>query len=157
MDTKRTNIVCVFLALLCTIMFFSGCSTESLNWNPQGDWMYELCRGYYISRSSSSSIALVKEQKIGYSYVVEEYVTCFCYNDDFIAVRKLVIPEHTMFEDIMKMDFSMAMYYLINTQNDDVLGPFSDKESFEIACSKQKTEILNEWIPTYPPPPGAKF
>ena len=88
MDTKRTNIVGVFLALLCTIMFFSGCSTESLNWNPQGDWMYELCRGYYISRSSSSSIALVKEQKIGYSYVVEEYVTCFCYNDDFIAVRK---------------------------------------------------------------------
>lgn len=94
---------------------------------------------------------------IGYSYVVEEYVACFSYNDNFIAVRKLDVPDHTMFEDIIMMDFNMAMYYLINAQNGEVLGPFPDKEAFETACAEQETGILGEWIPTYPAPTGANF
>ena len=57
----------------------------------------------------------------------------------------------------MELDFNLAMYYLVNVQNNDVIGPFPNKEAFETACANLKTGIFGEWIPTYPAPSGAKF
>ena len=156
MPLKRISCLCLTL-FVCICTLLSGCDLESLNWNPQGDWNYELCEDYHIFRVNSSTIELTKKDNGLYLIVVEEYITRFCYNDDYIAVRRLLIPQHAMFDDIMQMDFDQAKYYLINAHSGEVFGPFATQEEFETICSEQKTGSLGEWINTYPAPEGAKF
>ena len=148
----------IFSLCICLLMLLSGCDLKSLDWNPQGDWTYELCENYCIFRVNSSTIVLtVKEDDGRHSIVVNEYLTRFCYNDRFIAVRRLAVPEYAMFEDIMKMDFEQAVYYLIDAQCDEILGPFADKEAFDVACAEKQTGDLGAWIDTYPAPKDARF
>jgi len=135
-----------------------GCSScwfdlEDLNWNPQGDWDYELCHDYRIMRINSKTIELCVKGSISFSPVVDSYVTSFCYNENFIAVRRLDIGDRK----IEEIDFEEAEYYLIDAVNGSVFGPFAEEEAFQAVCEQQKAGLLGEWIDTYPAPEGARF
>ena len=147
----------VVSVLIFLTFFLCSCSPTCLNWNPQGDWDYELCHDYYIMRINSTEIALYIANGVSFSDVVDSYITSFCYNDDYIAVRRLKVGQDAMFEEIMDMDFEQAAFYLVNAQNHTVFGPILEKAEFDYVCKEQHVGQLGEWINTYPAPEGARY
>ena len=132
----------------------------SSNWNPRGDWELPLCNGYYIFRTSSRDICVVHERdnyKDLFENVIDAYITCFQYNSRYIAVRRLVVADRALLDDIQSVDTEAADYYLIDAETDTIYGPFAEKEDFERACKEQNVGDLGEWIPTVPAPEGAEF
>lgn len=136
----------------------SSCSLDDLNWNPQGDWDYELCHDYYIMRINKSTIDLCRKNGVSFLGIVDSYVTAFCYNADFIAIRRLEIePEDKSFDEITELDLEEADYYLVDARDGTVFGPYQEEDGFERVCQEQNVGDLGEWIDTYPDPKGAKY
>ena len=158
---KLAAFIFLFLFLSCFLMnsCFMDLSKLFGNWNPQGDWTYDLVGDYSIWRINSVTISLDKvNPNTGSAHVViGAYVTCFACNDHFIAVRKLDVPHGYSQEDILEMDFDQAQYFLVNVKNDQIYGPFSSEAEFQAQCDELNVGDLGNWIPTYPAPEGAMF
>ena len=88
---------------------------------------------------------------------LESYITSFAYNDRFIAVRQLDVPLEYSQEDILKMDFDQAKYFVVDITTDQVYGPYYSVEHFQIKCDELKVGSLCGWINTYPDPEGATY
>lgn len=148
----------LLLALLCT-----SCVRMLLmnsNWNPQGDWLLQTCGDYYILRTNSRNIIVGRahnEQADSFDIILESYITCFQYNSRYLAVRRLVVENRELLDDIQSLDTDAADYYLIDTETGEVYGSFVEKAEFEQACAEQSVGNLGEWIPTVPVPDGAQF
>lgn len=153
-------LVVLCLYLFCNCVFLSSCSADLSqlfgNWNPQGDWSYDLVGDYSIVRVNSSMICLDTE-RMSVGIVIDTYVTCFSYNDRFIAVRQLDIPDGYDQKDILQMDFDEAKYFIVDSQTDAVYGAFFTEEQFQAKCDELGVGALGEWIDTYPAPEGAIF
>lgn len=149
-------IVAIFLISIILVSCLY-CTIYSENWNPQGDWHYELDENYCINRINSTTITLSVKEGNHFSSVVDKYITCFCYNECFVAVRRLFLGDRDSFEDIMQMDFDQAQYYLVDLKNGNIFGPFEDERDFIDACKVQNVGVLGGWIDTYPTPRGAKY
>ena len=149
----RVVAIAVVAAVLGFLIFGSSCSLiMSSNWNPRGDWELPLCNGYYIFRTSSRDICVVHERdnyKDSFEDIIDSYITCFRYNSRYIAVRRLVVADRALLDDIQSVDTEAADYYLIDAETDTIYGPFAEKEDFERACKEQNVGDLGEWIPTY--------
>ena len=162
---KRMAVVVVLILYLCFNCFlFSSCSSWAWskvfgNWNPQGDWGYDLNEDYSIWRINSGTICLVKVNKDLHTGtdVVESYITSFAYNDRFIAARRLDVPDGYKQEDILQMDFDQAEYFIVDADTDMVYGPYSSGEDFQTKCDELKVGDLGSWIDTYPAPEGVKY
>ena len=157
----RVVAIVAVAAVLGFLIFGSSCSLiMSSNWNPRGDWELPLCNGYYIFRTSSRNICVVHERdnyKDLFENVIDDYITCFQYNSRYIAVRRLVVADRALLDDIQSVDTEAADYYLIDAETDTIYGPFAEKEDFERTCEEQNVGDLGEWIPTVPAPEGAEF
>lgn len=139
--------------ILCIVIIFllTSCGL--------GDWDYELPNGYSIWRINSQSIKLVKlENEYSAHTVVDRYVLEFCYNESYIGIKRLMIDENIPYEDvdIEAMDHSNPSYYLIDTQKDIVMGPYTEEE-YETQMIAQEVETMCDWIKTVPAPKGAKY
>lgn len=145
---------------IISLLLFSACSLDSLNWNPQGDWRFALCNDYYISRNNSSNILLgieVNKEVHVLNRIIGTYISEFCYNERYIAVKQLEKPTDEQLENIQALYQEAPDYYLVDTQTEAIYGPFAEKEDFERACKEQNVGDLGEWIPTVPAPEGAEF
>lgn len=158
--TSLIVLVCLVFSL-CFMMLSCSIDLSKLfgNWNPQGDWTYDLVGDYSIWRINSVTISLDKvNPNTGSAHVViDTYVTCFAYNDHFIAVRKLDVPHGYSQEDILKMDIDKAPYYIVEVSTDKIYGPFSSESDFKAQCDELNVGALGDWTPTYPAPEGAMF
>ena len=147
----RVVAIVAVAAVLGLLIFGSSCSLiMSSNWNPRGDWELPLCNGYYIFRTSSRDICVVHERdnyKDSFEDIIDSYITCFRYNSRYIAVRRLVVADRALLDDIQSVD----------AETDTIYGPFAEKEDFERTCEEQNVGDLGEWIPTVPAPEGAEF
>lgn len=151
--------------VIILIFLFSFCSNLiSCNWNARGDWSYNLPNGYKIMRVNSTDIVLVASDyclidEKGYltNTMVERYITCFCYNAYYVAVRRIDVSNDMSFEDIVNKDSDSALFYLVNTETNELNGPYSTLEDFENACMKFEIVDLCDWIDTYPAPEGAIY
>ena len=117
------------------------------------DWTYELPNDYKIFRLNTVDICIYNNNSI----VVEEYITCFAYNERFICARRLVLDDDKQYfhDDIMALDFDQAVYCIVDTQTNDVYDLLT-KENYEYLCTELKIENLCEWINTSPKPDGAR-
>ncbi len=161
---KSRKIICLLAFLLgfsCLMMNACSANLSELfgNWNLQGDWTFDLIGGYSIWRVSSVRLVLGRYNNMGLSLhaVIEPYVTCFAYNERFIAVRKLDVPNGYRQEDIFNMDFDQAEYFIVDSQTDEVYGPYGLYEAFDAQCVALGTGDLGNWIDTYPAPEGAIY
>ena len=158
----------LFLLLFTLCLFLSSCAVNPTVWlilsscdfNPTGDWIYNVSDDYAILRINGSTIQLGKQNPNYrvevYSTVVENYITCFCYNENFVAVRRLNVPGNIMKDEILEMDFEQAAYYLVDMTTDEIYGPFESADDFNTACADLNVTDLCDWIDTYPTPEGAK-
>ena len=58
------------------------------------------------------------------------------------------------FKTIEEMDKTNVSYYLVNTENDDIIGPYTSEE-YEAQIESLKIEKMCDWIKTVPKPKGA--
>ena len=166
---KLIAIIILSLFLVGNCFMLSSCSCDSVTdwvlsellegWNPTGDWEYDLIEDYSIWRINALDISLVKISDVGThaNPVIGSYITCFTFNNQFIAVRKLDVPEGYDQDDIFEMNFDEAKYFIVDTETDEVYGPYESAEDFESGCKEIQTGDLGEWIDTYPAPKGSDY
>jgi len=113
------------------------------------DWEYELPNNYFVLRLNTTSINIsIKDGKSSYSTIIETYVTCFAYNDRFVCARRLVLPENVRFYDeLIKLDFEEALYYIIDTNTGYVYESLTEKDYNE-KCKQLNIINLCDWIAT---------
>lgn len=152
--------ICLILLLQCLLLISCSGDLSDLfgNWNPRGDWEYVLSDEYSIIRINSANICLGRKNgELGFTTVIDSYVTCFAYNDQFVVLRQIAIPDGYLQDEILQLDFEQAQYFILDLHADVVHGPYSEKEDFSSQCSVLKIGELSGWIDTYPAPEGANF
>ena len=143
----------------------------STDFNPMGDWEYtDLPNGYYISRSNSSTIdvcihgrRIAMTDRNGSTNIrLGTYVSSFCSNDRYIAVRWIDLAgvetnDNGLYErETIRAHCDEAVWYLIDTTDDALYGPYETQTAFAAACVEHSVGALGPWIDTYPRPEGAK-
>ena len=156
--TRRRNIIVLICCLFISIcLSFCSCKIES----PTGDWSYDLPNEYSIQRLNPRQIVLVSSRGIridGQNAVthnrIESYITSFCTDGKYVAVRH-VNPSEVDFENYSGNTFDKAAYFLVDTSNDELYGPFDTLDDFNNCCELIGVGQLSQWIDTYPMPNGA--
>lgn len=139
--------------LWITIFFIIGAIVVYFITSPKVEkWTYELPNNYAIKKTSSTEVVLGKyiddlfevkqdDKQIG----VEDYIAEFSYSENYVSLKCL---EPT--NDNVKVKF-----YIIDTKNDNIYGPYQDEETYNAVSEKIVEEELNDWIETIEMPIGA--
>lgn len=77
--------------------------------------------------------------------LIYTYISAICNNERYIAVR-WTSPEEIDFDRIREHDFSTAKYYLIDSTNDALYGPFDTEADFLQQCEELSIGNLSAWI-----------
>ena len=121
------------------------------------DWIYdELPNEYEIWRLNSVDIHLIKRDGESTRIRVDQHITKFCSNDVYIGIERLPVDDSitNASECIEKMNNSTPEYFLVDTVNDVVMGPYT-AEAYEKQVKDLGIEGLGDWIATVPRPEGA--
>lgn len=122
------------------------------------DWIYdELPNGYEIAHINSQDIELLKEEDGLHIPKIDRYIKEFCYNDTYIGVKRLMIDESIPYESVKieEFDQSNLSYYLVDTADDNIMGPYTDEE-YEAKINELDIQDMCDWIKTVPRPQGAE-
>lgn len=139
------------LVLLCVVMlclFLSGCTSLLLSFGGSGDWDFALPNGYEIIRINGYDIILGREMtESSSSYVIERYIVAFSYADSHVGICRLPIPEGTELQDIKQSlenaQSSDYLYYIVQTETDSILGPYTFEAYSDECRSLDKPELLH--------------
>ncbi len=89
--------------------------------------------------------------------VLGPYITEFCSNDSYIGIKRLVIDEVSYSDvDVNEMDKSNAAYYIVDTRDGAVMGPYT-AEQYAMHLEQLHVGEMSDWIQTVPTPDGAVF
>jgi len=110
-------------------------------------WTYDLPNDYKVWKKSNQSVVLGYERNGDFETQIDEYIAQFQYNDNFIGLKTLVLEGEA----------AIVRYYLINTVDKEVRGPYFDEESYLAVVGVWSEDVLGEWITTTETPDGAKF
>ena len=143
-------IIAILIALLIAILMLAFSQAFQ-------DWTYDkLPNGYEIWRINSEDISLLKTDGDSSDLRIDRYILEFCYNDSYIGIKRLMIDENLPYQEahIEDMDPSNFSYYLVDTVNDVVMGPYTAEE-YENQIEALKIDTMCDWIKTVPKPEGA--
>lgn len=143
----------VWLKVTITALVISlSLSACSLNWwvgDGRGDWTLNLDKGYAISRINSNEILLVHKENpndCGGSIVLPNYyIISYQLHEQYICLEGI----HTQNISISKNELNdmVLSYYLVDTTNDKVIGPFESYNDFVEYSSSLTLEIVKDgWI-----------
>jgi hypothetical protein len=140
--------------LLITILFIIGLVFVYFITNPKVEkWTYDLLpNNYVIKKTSSTNVVLGKyidglfevkeaDKQIG----IEDYIAEFKYGEKYIALKCLEPDD----------DSVLVKFYIIDSENDNIYGPYQDEETYNAVADKIIDEELNDWIKTITMPDGA--
>lgn len=145
-------IIAILIALLMAILLLAFSQAFQ-------DWTYDkLPNGYEIWRINSEDISLIKTDGDSSDLRIDRYILEFCYNDSYIGIKRLMIDENLPYQEahIEDMDASNPSYYLVDTVNDVVMGPYTAEE-YENQIKALKIDTMCDWIKTVPMPEGAHY
>lgn len=145
-------IIAILIALLTAILMLAFSQAFQ-------DWTYDkLPNGYEIWRINSEDISLIKTDGDSSDLRIDRYILEFCYNDSYIGIKRLMIDENLPYQEahIEDMDASNPSYYLVDTVNDVVMGPYTAEE-YENQIIALKIDTMCDWIKTVPMPEGAHY
>lgn len=160
---KGSRGLCRIVFLLCSVLIVMGCASCV----GRGDWEYDLPNGYTIWHVNARKIILGKYQTTySVSYVIDNYIRAFQYNDCFVGVQGVVheataeesphsdTPVHYIDAVEEKRPSYTLVYYLVDTETETTYGPYDESE-YEAKCEELSITDLGEWIQTKPMPEGA--
>ncbi len=138
------------IAMLVLTLFLSSCSAEWWLGDGRGDWYLELINGYCIDKVNSKEIVILnKKNPVGQRFVVPNYfVTAYQLHEPYICLEGIQTQKLPISED--ELNARVLSYYLIDTTNDEVMGPYESCDAFAEHCSSLALEIDDEWIEPKP-------
>lgn len=109
-------------------------------------WIYEdLPNDYVIEKKSEIDMVIGKKendkiitQKEDKKIGIDDYIAEFRYGDNYIALKCLV----------PKDDSIQVKFYIIDSKNENIYGPYYDEETYNEVSLKIVDEELNDWIKT---------
>lgn len=109
-------------------------------------WTYEkLPNDYVIEKKSETDMVIGKKennkiitQKEGKKIGIEEYIAEFSYGENYIALKCL--------NPNQKENTVEVRFYIIDSQNEDIYGPYDLESTYLEVKEKIVTEELNDWI-----------
>lgn len=117
-------------------------------------WTYDnLPNNYAIKKTSNTQVVLGKyindlfelEEDNNKQIGIEDYIAEFAYGDTYIALKCLETKENSIH----------LKYYIIDSENNHIYGPYYDEETYEAVKEKIVEEELSDWIETIEKPDGA--
>lgn len=145
------NKLIALIGILILIVILTSCGA---GWQ---DWEYDhLPNDYEIWRINSEDIVLMKN-KGSTERVINRYILEFCYNDSYIGIKKIMVDENIPYHEVYieELDATNPSYFLVDTVNDTVMGPYTSEE-YTIKIKDLEIESMCDWIKTVPKPQGAK-
>ena len=111
-------------------------------------WTYEdLPNDYVIEKKSETDMVIGKKesnkiitQKDDKKIGIEEYIAEFSYGENYIALKCL--------NPNQKQNTVEVRFYIIDSQNEDIYGPYDLESTYLEVKEKIVTEELNDWINT---------
>lgn len=109
-------------------------------------WTYEdLPNDYVIEKKSETEMVIGKKennkiitQKEDKKIGIEEYIAEFSYGENYIALKCL--------NPNQKENTVEVRFYIIDSQNEDIYGPYDLESTYLEVKEKIVTEELNDWI-----------
>ncbi|MBO4298462.1 MAG: DUF3997 domain-containing protein, partial [Clostridia bacterium] len=80
---------------------------------------------------------------------IDAYISAFCYDERYVCVKQL--ESRT---DSASMNDGAAVFYVIDTLEDSVFGPYTD-DTLATKMKELNSTLPGEWIKTVPRPQGA--
>lgn len=134
----------IFLMIACPYVHFFYSTGSQVNNN---DWSYKLYYNYEIWHINSDTIVLGKiKSPHSLSYVVDSYISAFCYNDTYVVVETLPNGKEGENHD----------YYIIKMDQDEVYGPYNTT-TLNQEINNHDIGELCDWISTAERPKEASF
>ena len=151
--------VSIFLVIVFIFTFFLNSCSFNYEDNSEnskiknGDWAYKLPNEYEIWHINSRSIVCGKKKTTNsINTLIGGFISAFCYNKNIVVLQQVDVPT-----DISEpIDTSKPVYYIIDTINDKLYGPFTADE-YEDKINEFKTNGLTDWIYTVPTPEGVVY
>ena len=95
----------------------------------------------------------VEDSVIKSHIIIENYITEFCYNNRWIAVKRVDIPEQVIqSRNLKNVNLDDVEYYLLDTYNNKLKSHMNEEE-FKNYIKEKEIKDLCEWIPTFPANP----
>jgi hypothetical protein len=136
------------IVILVFALLFSGCSAEWWAGDGRGDWTLDLCEGYAISKINSKEILFIHKgnpDDSGGSIVLPNYfVIAYQLHEPYIYLEGIRTQRITASED--ELNNKVLSYYLVDTTNDEVVGPFESHDDFWEHGNSLGLEMTDEWI-----------
>ena len=141
----------LLLLLIITLLLLCSCASPGTQ-----DWSYPLPNDYEIWRINSKSIVIGYKDPnstgLDTSQGIDEYVFEFCYNERFVCAKQIGVPR----ESHRPTRGDNPSYYVIDTLNQEVFGPFDSEGLFILELARLRITDLTGWIATVPAPEGAE-
>ncbi len=145
----KKKLIKVVIPLMIVSIFLSGCRFLLVA-NGRGDWNINLLNGYSISRINAHSIVLsYKEytEKPGNEIVIDNYfLTAYQIADEYICAEG--IPTKEEFASDEELESPVRNYYLVDTTNGDVVGPFMNHADLNSYCDTSGLTLSENWMQT---------
>lgn len=142
---KRNFYILVCVALILLLAILSGCPAID-------DWDYVLPNNYCIVKINVQDIVFgtFKGDSVGNNFdiLLERYIIAFCYDERYIGLQRFPISPDRPDEDILdveNLDTSLSEYYLVDSVEGIIHGPFPLQEYFEKVESIENTALC-DWI-----------
>lgn len=136
--------------LVIISLLLSGCSANWWVGDGRGDWTIDLCAGYSISKINSREILFgykKNPEDPGRTIIISNYfVTAYQMYDPYILLEGIQTERITISDE--EQNRRVLSYYLIDTTDGKVSGPFETYDDFVDYCSSLALKIKDEWTNT---------
>lgn len=138
----------LFIYIMVLLFLLSGCFTtkEMLQEafpNGRGDWKYPLPNEYYVFMTNSYEICFTKSEqrpsgRTVYNILLPSYIYAFCYSPRYVGI--IQTPSKGT-----SADSRDVKYYLVDTQEDTLFGPFQEN-AYQQKCDELQISFSSDWI-----------
>lgn len=128
--------IITFITLI-SVLFLSSCAGVS-------DWNYELPNDYEVWRVNSEDIIIKYVGEETVEAKIPSFVKEFSYDERYVFSRNV--------EDILSNNIVDETYYVLDTLERKVYGPFDSVEELQKKALELNVEIPKKWYRTSPDP-----
>ena len=148
-----TRFLKLFAVILLVITIcsacYSGCYPKWVLDYGRGDWTLILINGYQINRINGHTIVLEYKENLddisSHTVLENYYVKSYQIYDEYIFLEGIRTKEDRISDN--ELENNDLAYYVVNTLNHDVAGPFESLGELKIMCDNNSLKLQEEWIP----------
>lgn len=131
---KRIILICT---MLCTLFCLNSCAGT-------GDWTYVLPNGYEMWHINSSEILIKYAPSENEVKGIPSFIKEFAVDERYVFTRNV--------EDISQNSILDEIYYILDTKEQKIYGPFETAEEMQNQANELQCIIPQKWYRTSPDP-----